>query len=129
MTDIIPSQSSTLDDWLCYLESIHPANIDMGLTRVRQVGQTLGYTQLNNVILIAGTNGKGTTARCLEALLLAQGYTVGTYASPHLIRYNERVRINGKELADTAHVSAFDALERGRGDITLTYFESHLGGT
>jgi dihydrofolate synthase/folylpolyglutamate synthase len=123
MTDIIPSQSSTLDDWLCYLESIHPANIDMGLTRVRQVGQTLGYTQLNNVILIAGTNGKGTTARCLEALLLAQGYTVGTYASPHLIRYNERVRINGKELADTEHVSAFDALERGRGDITLTYFE------
>ena len=76
----------------------------MGLTRVKQVGETLGYTSLKNVILIPGTNGKGTTARCLEALLLAQGYSVGTYASPHLIRYNERVRINGKELSDAEHV-------------------------
>lgn len=123
MAQNLPSQSSSLDDWLCYLESIHPTNIDMGLTRVRQVGEKLGYTSLRNVILIAGTNGKGTTARFLESSLLAQGFTVGTYASPHLIRYNERVRINGKELPDQAHVDAFTALEKGRGDISLTYFE------
>lgn len=123
MTHAVPSQSSSLDDWLCYLESIHPKNIDMGLTRVRQVGEKLGYTSLPNVILIAGTNGKGTTARCLEAILLAQGFSVGTYASPHLIRYNERVRINGDELPDQDHVAAFHALEQGRGDISLTYFE------
>ncbi|KPV95628.1 Bifunctional protein FolC [Pseudoalteromonas sp. P1-9] len=123
MTHVVPSQSSSLDDWLCYLESIHPSNIDMGLTRVRLVGEKLGYTTLPNVILIAGTNGKGTTARCLEALLLSQGYSVGTYASPHLIRYNERVRINGSELSDQDHVAAFHALEQGRGDISLTYFE------
>jgi len=123
MTHVVPSQSSSLEDWLCYLESIHPQNIDMGLTRVRQVGEKLGYTSLPNVILIAGTNGKGTTARCLEAILLAQGYSVGTYASPHLIRYNERVRINGAELPDQDHVDAFHALEQGRGDISLTYFE------
>lgn len=123
MIHVVPSQSSSLDDWLCYLESIHPSNIDMGLTRVRQVGEKLGYTALPNVILIAGTNGKGTTARCLEALLLSQGYSVGTYASPHLIRYNERVRINGSELPDQDHVAAFHALEQGRGEISLTYFE------
>ncbi|WP_372770839.1 bifunctional tetrahydrofolate synthase/dihydrofolate synthase [Pseudoalteromonas sp.] len=123
MTHVVPSQSSSLDDWLCYLERIHPSNIDMGLTRVRQVGEKQGYTSLPNVILIAGTNGKGTTARCLEAILLAQGYSVGTYASPHLIRYNERVRINGAELPDQDHVDAFHALEQGRGDISLTYFE------
>lgn len=123
MTHTIPSQLSSLDDWLSYLESIHPVNIDMGLSRVQAVGEKLGYTQLRNVILVAGTNGKGTTCRTLEALLLAQGFSVVTYASPHIVRYNERVRFNGKELADNYHVNAFNALEQGRGDISLTYFE------
>lgn len=123
MTHTKPSQLSSLDDWLCYLESIHPVNIDMGLSRVKAVGEKLGYTQLKNVILVAGTNGKGTTCRALEALLLAQGLSVVTYASPHIVRYNERVRFNGKELDDSYHVNAFNALELGRGEISLTYFE------
>ncbi|MDN3377043.1 MULTISPECIES: bifunctional tetrahydrofolate synthase/dihydrofolate synthase [unclassified Pseudoalteromonas] len=124
MTKSIPSQSSSLDDWLCYLESVHPANIAMGLERVADVANNIGLLDTpSKIILIAGTNGKGTTARCLESLLLAQGYSVGTYASPHLIHYNERVRINGAELDDQFHVDAFDLLELGRGETPLTYFE------
>ena len=124
MSDSIPSQSSRLDDWLCYLEQIHPANIEMGLERVQNVADKMGLVHTpSKVILIAGTNGKGNTAQCLEKLLLSQGYSVGTYASPHLIRYNERVRINGAELDDQYHVDAFNSLEQGRGDVPLTYFE------
>ncbi|KAF7775115.1 dihydrofolate synthase / folylpolyglutamate synthase [Pseudoalteromonas citrea] len=124
MTMQTPSQSSTLDDWLCYLESVHPANIEMGLERVQKVAQTIDLLNTSSkIILIAGTNGKGTTARCMESILLAQGYNVGTYASPHLVRYNERVRVNGKELSDQVHVDAFHQLEQGRGDTALTYFE------
>jgi dihydrofolate synthase / folylpolyglutamate synthase len=124
MTKTIPSQSSSLDDWLCYLESVHPANIAMGLERVTTVANNVGLlTSSSKIILIAGTNGKGTTARCLESLLLAQGYSVGTYASPHLIHYNERVRVNGQELSDQYHIDAFHLLEQGRKDTPLTYFE------
>ena len=124
MTNTIPSQSSSLDDWLFYLESVHPANIEMGLERVATVANNIGLLNTSSkIILIGGTNGKGTTARCLESLLLAQGYSVGTYASPHLIRYNERVRINGQELDDQYHVDAFNMLEQGRGRTPLTYFE------
>ncbi|KZN66730.1 bifunctional tetrahydrofolate synthase/dihydrofolate synthase [Pseudoalteromonas luteoviolacea] len=124
MSHIKPSQSSSLDDWLCYLEQLHPANIEMGLERVAQVANNIELLNTpSKIILIGGTNGKGTTARCMEALLLAQGYTVGTYASPHLIRYNERVRINGQELPDQDHVDAFCELEQGRGETQLTYFE------
>ena len=124
MTKTIPSQSSSLDDWLFYLESVHPANIAMGLERVADVANNIGLLNTpSKIILIGGTNGKGTTARCLESLLLAQGYSVGTYASPHLIRYNERVRINGQELDDQYHVDAFNMLEQGRGSTPLTYFE------
>lgn len=124
MTKNIPSQSSSLDDWLCYLESVHPANIAMGLERVAHVANAIGLLDTpSKIILVGGTNGKGTTARCLEMLLLAQGYSVGTYASPHLIHYNERVRVNGAELDDQFHVDAFDLLEQGRGDTPLTYFE------
>jgi dihydrofolate synthase/folylpolyglutamate synthase len=129
MTKTIPSQSSSLDDWLFYLESVHPANIAMGLERVANVANNIGLLNTSSkIILIAGTNGKGTTARCLESLLLAQGFSVGTYASPHLIRYNERVRVNGEELADQFHIDAFHQLEQGRKYTPLTYFEySTLG--
>ena len=124
MSQSIPCQSSSLDDWLCYLERVHPANIEMGLERVKHVADSADLLNSSaKIIMIAGTNGKGTTARCLESLLLVQGYSVGTYASPHLIRYNERVRINGKELDDQYHIDAFDLLEKGRADTALTYFE------
>ncbi|MCF6442811.1 bifunctional tetrahydrofolate synthase/dihydrofolate synthase [Pseudoalteromonas luteoviolacea] len=124
MSHIKPSQSSSLDDWLCYLEQLHPANIEMGLERVAQVANNIHLLDTpSKIILIGGTNGKGTTARCMEVMLLSQGYSVGTYASPHLIRYNERVRINGQELSDQEHVDAFYQLEQGRGETQLTYFE------
>lgn len=124
MTKTIPSQSSSLVDWLFYLESVHPANIAMGLERVASVANNIGLLNTSSkIILIAGTNGKGTTARCLESLLLAQGLSVGTYASPHLTHYNERVRVNGQELSDQYHVDAFHLLEQGRKDTALTYFE------
>ncbi|NOU49768.1 bifunctional tetrahydrofolate synthase/dihydrofolate synthase [Pseudoalteromonas sp. JBTF-M23] len=124
MTVQTPCQSSTLDDWLCYLEGVHPSTIEMGLERVKRVAeQTQLLDTSSKIILIGGTNGKGTTARCLESLLLAQGYSVGTYASPHLIRYNERVRIDGQELDDQDHIDAFHMLEQGRGATQLTYFE------
>ncbi|WP_440055564.1 bifunctional tetrahydrofolate synthase/dihydrofolate synthase [Pseudoalteromonas sp. T1lg65] len=124
MSKIPPSQSSSLDDWLCYLDNVHPASIEMGLERVAQVATQVDILDTNSkIILIGGTNGKGTTARCLESMLLAQGYSVGTYASPHLIRYNERVRINGKELDDHYHIDAFQLLDEGRKDLPLTYFE------
>ena len=115
---------SSLAAWLARIEACHPTEIDLGLDRIKQVADRL---QLDfpgsQIVTVAGTNGKGTTARCLESLLLAQGFSVGTYASPHLIRYNERVRINGQELDDQFHVDAFDMLEKGRGETPLTYFE------
>ena len=124
MKVIQPSQSSSLDDWLCYLEAIHPATIEMGLDRVAKVAKQAGLlNDFSKIILVGGTNGKGTTARCLETLLLAQGYSVGTYASPHLIRYNERVRVNGAELDDNYHIDAFKFLDDARKDTELTYFE------
>ena len=86
----------------------------MGLERVASVANNIGLLNTSSkIILIAGTNGKGTTARCLESLLLAQGLSVGTYASPHLTHYNERVRVNGQELSDQYHVDAFHLLELG----------------
>ncbi|QUI70337.1 bifunctional tetrahydrofolate synthase/dihydrofolate synthase [Pseudoalteromonas sp. M8] len=124
MTVKQPSQSSSLDDWLCYLEAIHPATIEMGLERVAQVAEQAGLLEpFSKIILIGGTNGKGTTARCLESLLLAQGFSVGTYASPHLVRYNERVRVNGAELEDQYHIDAFKFLDDTRKNTQLTYFE------
>lgn len=117
-------QSQSLADWLCYLESIHPANIEMGLGRVGAVGEQLGLTEFNaQVITVAGTNGKGSTCALLEQILLDAGYNVGVTSSPHIQDYRERVRINGKMLSEQAHVDSFAFIEAGRGDTTLTYFE------
>ena len=117
-------QSQSLADWLCYLESIHPANIEMGLGRVGAVGEKLNLTEFNaQVITVAGTNGKGSTCALLEQILLDAGYNVGVTSSPHIQDYRERVRINGKMLSEQAHVDSFAFIEAGRGDTTLTYFE------
>jgi len=116
--------SQSLDDWLSYLESIHPQNIELGLSRVKQVAKDLGLLEdLGYTLLVGGTNGKGSTCAYIEQLLLASGVSTGVFSSPHIIRYNERVRINGNELADDAHVQALRFIELGRGDTTLTYFE------
>ncbi|WP_392420532.1 bifunctional tetrahydrofolate synthase/dihydrofolate synthase [Edwardsiella piscicida] len=119
-----PLATSPLSTWLDYLEQLHSKTIDLGLDRVRRVAQRLGLlTPAPVVYTVAGTNGKGTTCRTLEAILMAAGYRVGVYGSPHLLHYRERVRIQHRELDDAAHAAAFAAVEAGRDGVSLTYFE------
>jgi len=112
-----------LEDWLSHLERLHPKTIELGLDRVRAVKDRLSLTPTFPVILVGGTNGKGSTCAMLEAMLLAAGYRVGLYTSPHLIRYNERIRIDGRMASDAALCEAFAAIEAARGETALTYFE------
>jgi len=114
---------TTLADWLAVLETMHPKAIDMGLERVAQVRQRLGIHFDCPVIIVGGTNGKGSTCAMLESILLQAGYRVGLYTSPHLIDFNERARINGEAVGDEALIASFAAVEAQRADITLTYFE------
>lgn len=117
------SRPTTLEQWLAYLATLHPQTIALGLDRVRAVYDRLAIAFTCPVITVAGTNGKGSTCALLERMLVAGAYRVGLYTSPHLLRYNERVRIAGAEVADDAMCAAFDAVEGARGDIALTYFE------
>ncbi|MGC6388991.1 bifunctional tetrahydrofolate synthase/dihydrofolate synthase [Ewingella sp. S1.OA.A_B6] len=121
---LIPQATSPLAAWLYYLEHLHSQAIELGLDRVKAVASKLDLLQpAPFVFTVAGTNGKGTTCRTLEAILIAAGLRVGVYSSPHLVRYTERVRIQGEELPEEAHCQSFATLEAGRGDISLTYFE------
>ncbi|RAU47367.1 bifunctional tetrahydrofolate synthase/dihydrofolate synthase [Pseudomonas sp. RIT412] len=114
----------SLGDWLSYLEQLHPSTIDMGLERSRQVAHHLGLGRpAPRVITVTGTNGKGSTCAFLASLLQSQGLKVGVYSSPHLVRYNERVLVQGAEVSDEALCAAFDVVEQARGEISLTYFE------
>jgi len=114
----------SLADWLAYLERLHPSAIDMGLERSREVARRLGLGRpAARVVTVTGTNGKGSTCAFLAALMAAQGLRVGVYSSPHLLRYNERVRIEGREAEDADLCRAFAAVEAARGEISLTYFE------
>lgn len=118
-----PDASATLPDWLRYLESIHAKAIDLGLDRVREVADRMAL-QLDCVkFVVGGTNGKGSTCAMLEAMLLAAGYKVGLYTSPHLIDFNERARVNGQIATDEELVAQFVAVEAARGEVSLTYFE------
>ena len=114
----------TLDDWLDYQQRVHPRAIALGLERVRNVWTRLGTPEPAPVVItIGGTNGKGSTVAFLEAMLRAAGKRVGAYTSPHLLHYNERVRIDGADAADAVLVDAFERIEAARGDVSLTYFE------
>ena len=116
----------TLAGWLAHLEALHPrgsAGIELGLERVATVKARLGQHETCPVVLVGGTNGKGSTCAMLERILLAAGYRVGLYTSPHLLRYNERVRINGVAADDAGLCAAFARVELARGDAALTYFE------
>jgi dihydrofolate synthase/folylpolyglutamate synthase len=113
----------TLADWLSYLESLHPKTIALGLERVAEVKQRLALHPDFPVIIIGGTNGKGSVCAMLEAMLHAAGYKVGCYTSPHLLHYNERVRIAKQQASDDELCASFAAIEQARGDIALTYFE------
>ncbi|MGC9401666.1 bifunctional tetrahydrofolate synthase/dihydrofolate synthase [Vibrio genomosp. F10] len=120
----IPQATSPLTVWLDYLSNIHSSAIDLGLDRVQAVAKTAELTKpAPTVITVAGTNGKGSTCALMESILLDAGYSVGVYSSPHLIRYNERVRINGVDLSDEKHCLAFDFIEKVRGETSLSFFE------
>lgn len=119
-----------LSAWLERIQSLHPKEIELGLGRVREVARRLGLTRpAACVITVAGTNGKGSTVAMLAAIAHAAGYRVGTYTSPHILRYNERVTIQQKEASDQSLCDAFARIDRARGEISLSYFEfSTLAG-
>ncbi|MDP5191005.1 bifunctional tetrahydrofolate synthase/dihydrofolate synthase [Rheinheimera baltica] len=127
MSAVIPDSQSchSLADWLCYIEHNHPVHkIELGLERVLEVAKRADLASLpGKTILIGGTNGKGTTACVLEQLLIAQGFRVGVYSSPHLLKFNERLRLDSQDVPDAAWLSAFAFIEQIRGEIALTYFE------
>lgn len=115
---------NTLDEWLKWQESLHTTEIELGLERCRQVADRLGLLEPPyTVISVAGTNGKGSSVGMLDSILRKSGYRVGCYTSPHLIRYNERIHIDGEEASDAALCRAFERINDARGDISLTYFE------
>lgn len=119
-----PGSDATLGEWLHYLESIHPAEIDLGLDRVLVVLRRLFSGKPRaRIITVAGTNGKGSTVAAVEALLQSAGRTTGAYTSPHLHFYNERIRINGAPVGDQALISAFQKVEEARKSVSLSYFE------
>jgi dihydrofolate synthase/folylpolyglutamate synthase len=113
----------SLSDWLDCIERLHPTEIELGLERVGAVCDRLQIDPAFPLILVGGTNGKGSTCAMLEAIYRSAGYATGLYTSPHLLAYNERVRINGRAVEDAELVAAFEHVETARGDVALTYFE------
>lgn len=127
MSQALPT---SLDAWLARLEAAHPVGIDLGLERVSEVARRMGLFDAawsaGRVITVAGTNGKGSTVAMLEALGRAHGLTTAAYTSPHLLRYNERLRLNGVDADDATLIAGFEAVEAARlaGEpVSLTYFE------
>jgi dihydrofolate synthase/folylpolyglutamate synthase len=118
-----PGTGASLEAWLEHVSRQHPAAIELGLERVREVAGRLGLGPPPLAITVGGTNGKGSTCAYLESILRVAGYRVGLYTSPHLLRYNERVRVDGIEASDESLVRAFDRVEAARGSTPLTYFE------
>jgi dihydrofolate synthase/folylpolyglutamate synthase len=113
-----------LSDWLDWQTSLHPNRIDLGLGRVAEVASRMGLLEPPyRVISVAGTNGKGSSVALLDAIYRSAGYRTATYTSPHLVRYNERMHIDGCEVTDEELCTAFASVDRARGDVSLTYFE------
>lgn len=124
MSPIQLNENSPLAAWLEAIEACHPADIELGLDRMRCVAERLPLQLDHSInVVVGGTNGKGTSVRLLESILLAAGYSVATYTSPHFIHYNERIRLSGKDVDDAMICSAFAQIEDQRGDVPLTYFE------
>ncbi|VAW84218.1 Dihydrofolate synthase @ Folylpolyglutamate synthase [hydrothermal vent metagenome] len=114
----------SLDEWLAYQFNIHSQSIDLGLERVAVVAQRMGIEDMPcPVITVAGTNGKGSTIAFLQSIYTAAGYQVGTYTSPHMLRYNERICIAGRECSDDILCESFTRIERARAEVPLSYFE------
>jgi dihydrofolate synthase/folylpolyglutamate synthase len=116
---------STLEDWLAWLETLHPKKIDLSLDRVIKVLDTLGVREPPyRTVTVAGTNGKGSCVALLESIYWHAGFDVGAFTSPHLWRFNERVRCNGEDASDAELIELFGTIEAALGSVTLTYFES-----
>ena len=114
----------SLEQWLARLETLHPKEIELGLDRVGSVAASLNLLPLScPVVTVAGTNGKGSVVAVVEAVLQAAGHCVGTLTSPHLIKFNERIRVGGEDVSDAALTDAFQAIDLARGQTSLTYFE------
>lgn len=115
---------TTVPDWLCWLETLHPLEIELGLDRIDKVAQSLAVKNFDcPVVVISGTNGKGSCLALLESIALAHKFRVGCYSSPHLISFNERIRFDGHPVDDQALMQAFDSVENARGSVSLSYFE------
>ena len=115
---------TTLQEWLSWQEQLHPNPIDLGLERAKQVLATLGLAKPPyRMLTVGGTNGKGSSVAFAEAMLRAGGYRVGAYTSPHLLRYNERIRVEGEEVSDAELCASFTRIDAARGTMSLTYFE------
>src|SRR5580698_10809100 len=114
----------TLQEWLAWQERLHPDPIDLGLARVKQVLETLKLTvPPYRILTVGGTNGKGSSVAFAEAMLRAGGYRVGAHTSPHILRYNERIRVEGAEVSDQELCDSFARIDAARGETSLTYFE------
>ena len=114
----------TVNEWLDWQQTIHPLNIDFKLERILSVYKKLNISSIaNKIITVAGTNGKGSTVSFLESVISKKNYRVGTFTSPHILRYNERIKINGQEIDDESLLETFEMINDRRGDTTLTYFE------
>jgi dihydrofolate synthase/folylpolyglutamate synthase len=119
---MLPS-GAPLSDWLAWLETLSPTEINLGLDRTSQVLERLELPRPPHVLLIAGTNGKGSCVAMADALLRAGGMRTGAYTSPHITRYNERIMVNGCVANDAEIIAAFECVEAARQDTELTYFE------
>jgi len=118
----MPSES--LESWISYIETLNPKEWDLGLERIKPVyNKLINYSLAGRVVVIGGTNGKGSTVEYLSNLLQKQGKKVGTYTSPHLFCFNERIRINGENSSDQKILYSFAEVEKSRKSIPLTYFE------
>ena len=115
--------SDSLEAWLAHIERLHHRQIDLGLERVKAVADRLELRFECPVVIVGGTNGKGSTCAMLDSILRAAGYRVGLYTSPHLLRFNERIQIQGEPADDATLVEQLKAVEAVRGDVSLTYFE------
>ncbi len=116
----------TLVDWLAHCERLHPSSMELTLDRTAAVKARLGLAFNVPVVIVAGTNGKGSTCAMMESIALAAGYRVGLYSKPHLVRFEERCRVDGRSVEAAALVPHFEAVEAARGEISLTYFEFTL---
>ena len=115
-----------LQDWLSWQVGLHPSEIDLGLERIKQVYQALDLklqSCVNPIISVAGSNGKGSCVAYLSHVLTGMGYRVGSYSSPHLFHYRERIQVNQQAITDDDLMLAFEQVDQARADVSLTYFE------